>query len=66
MDRPAVRAGQGETDRNTQIKGVVAMRIDGLPNQSKVTQSNQSQARSKKPVWRGARCGRNGKCGQGV
>ena len=26
------------------------MRIDGLPNQSKVSQSNQAQARSKKPV----------------
>ena len=26
------------------------MRIDGLPNQSKVTQSNQSQARPKKPT----------------
>ena len=26
------------------------MRIDGLPNQSKVTQSNQAQARPKKPT----------------
>ena len=26
------------------------MRIDGLPNQSKVTQSNQAQARPKKPA----------------